>query len=448
LDEIVEDALRVLAEIGVACTHPGTRERLEAWGGVTFGGDWVLFAPDRVREHLAAARALPPAEAIEDVRFTLGGCWAGLQYCDPETGQVRPATSEDAAQMARLWDARGLSGVVPLMPGDVPPALATVEAERIALLNSRSLGGYLTVLDPPEVELLIDMNQVVGRRYRLMEQVGISPLRLDEGGLDTALRYLDDPRVEVHLAGFIPMAGVTCPLDPRSAAVQSIAETLAMDCLRAALGLGGGDLGIRIEPFDMQYSGIVFGSPEWCLYGALAMYVSAYLSGRPQRGGRFRSVAKAPDPQAACERTASALWQALLGARHFGAVGQLSVDEVFSPQQAVIDREILGYVERVVRGLELGRETGALALIRQGVAAGHFMGAEDTLDRYRDFYRFPNLFRHWGLQRWRAEGAPSILEQAWARAQAEIASSNWRLEEGQAREVECIAGRARVYLGG
>jgi trimethylamine:corrinoid methyltransferase-like protein len=81
---------------------------------------------------------------------------------------------------------------------------------------------------------------------------------------------------------------------------------------------------------------------------------------------------KRPDAQAACKRTASALWQALLGVRHFG-VGQLSIDEVFSPQQAVLDREILAYVERIVEGLDLESETvDTVTLIREGPTYGDF----------------------------------------------------------------------------
>jgi trimethylamine:corrinoid methyltransferase-like protein len=308
------------------------------------------------------------------------------------------------------------------------------------------LGGYLTVTDPEEVHFLIDMNLAAGRRYQLMEQVGISPLRLDQHGLETALRFMDDPNVQIHLTGFIPMAGVTCPLDPRSAVVQATAETLALDVVHAALGLEGGSLSVRVEPFDFQYSSIVFGSAEWCLYDVLASQMSAYLAGQPVRGGKFRSVAKRPDIQASCERTASALWQALLGARHFGAVGQLSVDEVFSPQQAVLDREILGYVERVVAGIELEAGVDAVDLIGKGIAEGHFVGMQDTLSRYRDFYYFPGLFRHWGLQRWRAEGEPSILAEAWARAQAEIASSTYELQEDVAQEIDRIYARACAHI--
>ena len=448
LEGILDDALGVLEEIGIECTHEGVRHRLADWEGTSFVRDRVRFAGDRVRDHLDKKRASSgesPGE--DDTGFSMGGCWAGLNYCDPETLEIRPASSQEAAEMARLWDARGLSGVVPLMPGDVPPSLVTLAAERIALMNSRYLGGSLTVTDPEEVRFLIEMNGAAGRRYRLMEQVGISPLRLDSEGLETALHFLDDPDVDVSLAGFIPMAGVTCPLDPRSAVVQSVAEALGLDIVCSVLGVAGGGLSIRVEPFDFQYSSIVFGSPEWCLYRVLALQMSEYLTGRPVRHGMFRSVAKRPNAQAACERTASVLWQALLGVRHFGAVGQLSVDEVFSPQQAVLDREILSYVERVIAGLDLKPgEADPVSLIREGIQEGSFVGVADTVSRFRDFYHFPDIFRHWNVGRWRAEGEPSILGEAWARAKEEMARSSFKLQDDQQTEVERIYNRARDYV--
>jgi trimethylamine:corrinoid methyltransferase-like protein len=448
LEEILSEALRVLEEIGVECAHERTRDRLAEWGGVAFCGDRIRFSSERVREHLERKRTISGKLPVEeDSGFSLGGCWAGLNYCDPETGAVRPASTRDAADMARLWDARGLSGVVPLIPGDVPPRLVTLAAERIALTNSRCLGGSLTVNDPEEIRLLIDMNLAAGRRYRLMQQVGISPLRFNAEGLETAIDFLEHADVDVTLAGFIPMAGATCPLDPRSAVVQSAAETLAFDVTCLALGLGEGGLEIRVEPFDFQYSAIVFGSSEWCLYRALALQMSEYLSSRRVRHGSFRTVAKRPDVQAMCERTASALWQALLGIRQFGAVGQLSVDEVFSPQQAVLDREILDYVARVIAGLDCVSEgVDAVALIRDGVEQGEFIGVDDTTHRFRDFYRFPELFRHWSIGRWRAEGEPSILAEAWERAREEMRLSTFALEEDRQREVDRLYSRAQSYV--
>jgi trimethylamine--corrinoid protein Co-methyltransferase len=228
--------------------------------------------------------------------------------------------------------------------------------------------------------------------------------------------------------------------------VQSLAEELALDVVRSCLGVSGSGPALRIDPFDLQYSAIVFGSPEWCLYRTLVIQISEYLTGRPARSGMFRSVAKRPNAQAACERTASVLWQALLGARHFGAVGQLSVDEVFSPQQAVLDKEILAYVKRVIEGLDLTEAVDPLVLIEEGVREGSFVGASDTVARFREFCYFPELFRHWNLGRWRAEGQPALLDEAWARAEQEIASSDHRLDEAQEKEIDRVYRKAESYV--
>jgi len=126
-------------------------------------------------------------------------------------------------------------------------------------------------------------------------------------------------------------------------------------------------------------------------------------------------------------------------------VGQLSIDEVFSPQQAVIDREILAYVARVVKGFELG-PGDSVEMIRQGVSAGEFISAADTIARFRDFYHLSDLFRHWNVGRWRSEGSPSILSESWARAQEEIRLSTFELDPVQRTEVERIYERARQYI--
>ncbi|MCM8769878.1 MAG: trimethylamine methyltransferase family protein [Candidatus Omnitrophica bacterium] len=446
LESILADALKVLEKIGVGCTQPRVRNCL-AERGYTLSDERVYFPEELVREHLENKRAVFRQSPAEDDQFRLWGCWTGLNYCDPKTQKVRPASSAEASQMARLWDSRGLAGPIPVMPGDVPPALATLTAERIALENSRFLGGSLTVTDPEEVRYLIEMFAAAGRRYHLVEQVGISPLKFDHEGLTTTLCFLGNPDVDVSLTGFIPIAGATCPLDPRGAVVQSVAETLALDVLCSVLEISGGGLSIRVEPFDFQYSFIVFGSPEWCLYRALVFQMNEYLTGERPRYGVFRSVAKTPNAQAACERTASVLWQALLGARQFGAVGQLSVDEVFSPQQAVIDREILNYVKRVIDGLDFTSDTvDSLALIEEGVGEGSFVGVADTVSRFREFYWFPDIFRHWNLGRWQAEGEPSILDEAWTLAQQEIARSTYQLRQEQREEISRIYQKAKKYI--
>ena len=72
----------------------------------------------------------------------------------------------------------------------------------------------------------------------------------------------------------------------------------------------------------------------------------------------------------------------------------------------------------------------------------------DTVTRFRDFYRFPDIFRHWSVGRWRVEGEPAILGQAWAHAKEEIATSTYVLGEDQQREIDRIYDRARRHVQG
>ena len=75
------------------------------------------------------------------------------------------------------------------------------------------------------------------------------------------------------------------------------------------------------------------------------------LRGVGRRYGVFRSSAKQVGPQSMMERSTSALIQAMCGVRSFGAVGQLCLDEVYSPVQAMLDRELVRYGTRLEAGI-------------------------------------------------------------------------------------------------
>ena len=116
LDSILEDALKVLAHIGIQTRHPDLRRRLAGWGSATFTDDRAFLGAQRMRALWEETRSNSEVGDNDDDAFSMGGCWAGLTYCDPESLEPRPARQEDVIQMSRLWDAHGLSGMVPVMP--------------------------------------------------------------------------------------------------------------------------------------------------------------------------------------------------------------------------------------------------------------------------------------------------------------------------------------------
>jgi len=444
LEGMLTDALRVLETIGVECNEPGAVERVTAEAGVTHDGGRLKFDPDAMRAHIAEVRERIAATEDVEPPFEALTAWCCLNYADPETHEVRPPTTEDAIRMTRLMDARGCSNwSIPLVPADVNPRHRTLACEYIALANSRGLGGFTPATDKREIEYLIDMYQAAGRTFLLDEQIGISPLRFNDEGLAAALHFAWRDDVNVILVGPIPSVGSTTPFSIRSAVVQSVAESLALSLTTVRLGLGEGGFSAGLQSFDFQYLTMPYGSAEATLYTALTARMTEHLTGRTPRTGGFRSMARMPDAQAAAERTAYVLWQALLGCRRFRGVGQLAIDEIFSPEQVIIDDAILAHVERIVRGLDPMASGGDVVdEIAAGLAAGGFIAEEATVANFRDQMLFPDLFCHYNVGHWRSIGAPTVCADAWARARQQLATWDFQLPTDRRKELDRIYNEA------
>ncbi len=413
-----DGALRLLAEYGVACPHALAAECLQAKSGIRLVDGRLRFPRDEVEAHLErkrqaiqaahrAAQAAPGAGA-----FTMGGHWNCLTYLDPETGTQRGATYDEAVRLAKFSESLGARVVpVPLAPGDVDPAFKTIACERIALLHTRGLGGWLTATDPAQIRLLIGMYRAAGRRYKLGLEGLITPLRFNPAVFDLYFAWCDDPDVEIGIMGGIPMAGATAPLVFPANLALSLAEALALDYVMYVLSDG------RSSHFDFR----------------------EFLFGVRSTHGSFRTNAKTVDAQALLERTACFMFQASLGCRSFGAVGQMSMDEVYSPVQAVLDREILKHGERVYRGFPdhcFDDGYDIVQLVKEGSEEGTFMVHETTVSTFRSFYDMDRLATTLNLSAWQAAGARTMQAAAWDEARRIMGEHDYELPDDRRREVD------------
>jgi len=448
LNLILNDALRVLEKIGIECSEPQAVGRVTAEAGIRHENGRLLFDPDAMRSHIADVRKRNAALPDEEPDFKLLTAWSCFNYADPGTGEVRPATTEDAILMTRLMDARGGNAwTVPLIPADVPPQHATLTADYIGAKYSRGMGGFTSVSSIREVELLVEMYQAVGRKYLFVEQVAISPLRFNDHGIAMALHFAERNDVDVVLSGAIPTVGSTAPISLRTAMAQSVAESMALSLVNCRLGLGEGGFGARLATFDMQHTVMGYGAPEEMLMVVLGQQIASFLNGKTYRIGLIHSTAHMPDSQAAVERTINVLGQALAGARIFRGNGQLAVDEVFSPQQAIIDDEIIAHVRHIVQGVKpLGMDGDVVEELLEGLETNQFLDAEATAENFREFYLFPELFHHYSTGHWRSEGCPTILGDAWEKAKAQIEGNDFGLSAEQERNVDAVYQRALKEL--
>ena len=453
-----EGALRILSELGVACTHVVAVGRLQEKSGIRLRNGRLIFPREAMEAHFQKKRRDLRASYLEAAGtkdagvFRLGGQWNCLNYLDPVTEVHRGCTYDEAVWLARLSEALGAKGgPIPLAPGDVDPRLRTLVCEKIALLHTKGMGSWLTATDPEEIRILAEMHKAAGRRYSLGLEGLITPLTFNSAVFDVYFTWCEDPDVDIGIMGSIPMAGATAPLVFPACLSIPLAEALALDYVFHILSDGRlSCFDLRLEPFDMKAGNLAFGTPEQCLFiEALCEFRERLFDIRPLHG-TFRTNGKTLDAQTQIERTASFMWQAALGARTFGSVGQMSIDEVYSPVQAILDREILRYGERLYNGI--GEESfrydlDIVQIVREGIEDGGFMIHETTLDVFRSFYGMNRLFSASNLSAWKSAGGRRMEAAAWDEAQRVAAGHTFELEDGRRRDVEALFERGLRNAG-
>lgn len=453
---IEQSALRILDEVGIDISHPELAERARR-RGFQFHGDRVRLPNqqvsafiDETRRGRGSHRAYRVPTGTEPVRLSLGISGYPQHVHDPESGEVVPFTSArlvEATKLVAMLGERGVSPAVPGCPVDVPPPLQPLLQYRIAIEN---LPGGVGPVDAKHVESLpyiMEMAEAVGQQIRSLPVYVFSPLRLGGESLTAVMAF--ETRLTSVTVGAMPAAGCTAPVRPAEgfalAAAEVIGSALILrECLPVEVGWG-----ISLYPFDLRGMAMSFGSPESLLLQAASSEVDAYFRGTDwwQAVGNIHTLAKEPGPQAAAEKMSVMLAGALWGGRHFDSAGSLSLDELFSPVQLLVDTEVKDHVERLIRGLDTGCDVEAcLKDVGDGSEHG-FVGLERTLDRYQELYWHPRLFERRFLGPWLSAGSPSFTDRARETAAGLVSQHTFELAPDLRAELDRIYQTAERELG-
>lgn len=105
--------------------------------------------------------------------------------------------------------------------------------------------------------------------------------------------------------------------------------------------------------------------------------------------------------------------------------GSLATGMMVSYEQVVLDNEMLGIVNRVLRGFDVTPEALAVDMIERVGPGGNFLTEPHTLAHLRggEFWEPIVAFRG-SMQGWVETGRPSVLDSARARAM-EILDTHW-----------------------
>ena len=412
-----EAALRILREVGFVVENTALLDRLAAAGAsVERAEQKALFSRAFVERFLDESdRHDWTAEATHISGHA--GVYFG-HYLDPETGEYLP------------WDTQRLLGYLKLahhLPNTNPSMSVIVPLEDVAAgalvpyyhyLTFKHFGRSACSLDEAKWSPCIwemcqaaseEMNVPAGKVFSGYVFT-IPPLRLGRQEAEV-LQFWLERGLEVHIHT-MTSAGGTAPVTLAGALALHLAHGLVSNILaRACFGRRNLVLDSSISHLDMRTGMFPYGRPERALVG-LAMADMARFYGAHCGIPRSHTDAKYPSAEAGYQKALEAV--ALLMATGSARVscGQLSVDEIFSPVQMVIDDEFVAALKFFAEGFEVNDETLAVDIIKGIGPGGQFMDADHTVRHFRRAAWQPRVFSREMFAGWRQAGRKGDVDRA------------------------------------
>jgi len=426
--EVVEEAKRILEEVGVEIHHAAGREIL-ADAGARVGNDGrVRIGAGIVDRALATTRSevvfhdrgggAPILAGGDTVSYNPGS--AATQVLDYGESRARPATSEDCLRFAaltdRLPDLAFQSTCV--VPSDVSVEIADRHRLCVALLSGRKPIVTGTFAEG-SFEIMREMLVCVrGSDAALREK----PLALFDCCPTSPLAWSDlscASLIGCALAGIpaelisVPMTGATSPVTLLGALTQHTAENLSGVAIHQLAAPGAPLIyGACASAFDMRRGTSPMGAVESMMLNAAAAQVGKHL-GLPTHAYMALSDSKSLDYQAGMESGGGALVAALAGINIVSGPGMLEFAGCQSLEKLVLDHEACALALRAARGMARRGESLALESMKEALPGGQFLKLDETRRWFREELRIPGAVVDRDLRdAWLASGSKRAADRA------------------------------------
>ena len=430
--KIHDSTLEILESVGMECNSTKIMKIFED-GGAEVDRDKKRV---RIPQHLVteAIHKVPhqvifcgrnPANDLllesNRVYFGMGGTPVPF-IRDLETAKVRRPTKRDMEEATRLGD--GLSNMKFLMSiagaFDVP-----YEAEYLhefeALFNNTEKPILYSAPGQFVAKKVLEMAATIsGTPEQLRKRPNV--MLYAETSSPLAFSAPNENIIEFAKSGLpfvngaTPMCGGSAPMTLAGAMVVGNAENLATltlaQLVRPHTPVVYSAWACIMDPVTSRFA---YGAPEFAIgVNALNASLARYYD-LPCYGFGGCTDSKTPDAQAGAEVMMNCLVAGMSGVGLIHDCGYLAGGSIGSMEMAVIDNEIIGYVERILRGVDVNDETLAVDVIKAVGPGGHFMSQRHTLNHVRELY-VPHLFDRTPETAWVKAGSKETREVARERA--------------------------------
>jgi trimethylamine---corrinoid protein Co-methyltransferase len=425
-------ALDVLEHIGMADAPPSGVDLLTAAGARLQSNGRITFPRALVEDVIAGAGrhfALYGQDPRHDLepwgkKVYFGTAGAAVNMVDATTGAYRDSTVKDLFDIARTVDVlehvHFYQRSIVCRDIPVPFEMDFNTCYAAVLGTSKHVGTSWG--DPEHMKASLEMLHMIAgseSKWRARPFVSqsncfvVPPLRFAQEScrcLEVAVRA--GMPVFLVSAG---QAGATSPAAIAGSLVQEIAECLAGLVYVNAVQKGAPAI---MGPFcfvsDLRTGAMSGGSPEQALLSAAAAQIVHFYdltSGVPSG----MTDSKMPDVQSGYEKAYNHALIGNAGANLlYESAGMVASLLGFSMEQLIIDNDIIGAIQRTIRGIDLSDEALSLESIRETCLGGpnHFLGSEQTLARMQKEYLYPVVGDRSSPKEWEEKGRPGILDRA------------------------------------
>jgi trimethylamine--corrinoid protein Co-methyltransferase len=450
-----EASLEIMARTGMRFHHREALDLFKKAGATVIDGNLV-----RIQPHLVdwALHTVPKNITIFDQTgrraMALGGYrtyFGPGSDCsfiwDLDTGERRIAVLDDVVQAVRLVDSLPCYDFVMsmFMPSDVPEE--AYEREQMAIMLQESTKPIVFVgLEASSTVYATEMACAVAGGLEELERY---PFIINYVNAVSAFQHNNDSVSRLLYAAERNLPTIYSPSKSRGTmAPMTVAASLAVG---NAGQLGGlvlsqlkreGSPYIRAEPggsgMDMRTMVSLYAAPDsgpfcWDL---------AHHYGIPTFGTGGCSDSKVFDAQAASEAALTLFDNALNGVNLVHDVGYLDCATTGSLEFLLHCDELIGWLRRYFRKLEISEDTLALDLIHEIGPDGNFVETRHTLQHVRDDWT-PRLMDRNNFLRWQAQGGTTVQQRAKREVREILATHRTRnlLSPTVVEELRVIASR-------
>src|SRR5262245_40679554 len=395
IGRIVDEAKRVLAEVGMEIRGPEMKRRLlEAGLPLDHSGTRVLFPRDVVERAIATApssftlydrEGSPHAELGGDnVHFVPGS--SGLKVQDHRTGETRLANSTDFTEYVRLCD--GLDHIAYLATAfstndDIEAQVSDAWRLFMCLTNSTRpvVSGAFTEHGVPRmVEMMAlfrsDLDDLRARPMSIFTITATGNFRYSE---DSCQNLIDcvEAGIAVEIVP-VTLMGLIAPVTIVGATIFHTVDVLAGITMAQIIRPGAPVLfGGAPATFHMKIASSPMAAIE-ALQLDVAYVAVAKALGLPTQSYMALSDAKILDAQAGAETFASALLAGLAGVNSVSGPGMLDYVLVFSLEKLIFDNDMCGQALHFVRDFQPMEDLPTVDLVHQLLEEQHMLTAPHT----------------------------------------------------------------------